>query len=459
VAIKSNSGLSRRVNIKNIIMQGSVWGSLCCVVLMDKLGKLAYNNPELLYYYKGLVGTPPLQMVDDVMAIQKCSTKSLKLNNAINTFIELEKLTLSKKKSHNIHLGKQDKECPNLKVHNEEMEQSNQEKYLGDLVDKSGKVRPNIEARKARGFGIVSNILAIVNEIPLGHWKVDAGLRLRQAMLVNGILFNSEAWHGVSKADLSVLEKVDESLLRGLLKGHSKLPLEALYLETASLPIRHIVSSRRIMYLHNILQKSSDEIVRKVYEAQKQDTSPGDFYQLVCEDKESIGLNMSDQEMQTMSKEKLRNIVRNKTRQAAFQYLKRIQEGHSKMNGLQYNTFEKAAYLSSPVFNSDSIKVLLALRTRTVEGIRNDFRGMYASIECPLQCGEDDKIQHILDCSVIKQHHKSENVSRNDIQYSDVFSCDTVIQKQVTELYQQLLEVRSRLTNSEPDTSGPVHCS
>ena len=80
-------------------------------------------------------------MVDDVMAIQKCSTKSLQLNNAINTFIEVEKLTLSKKYSNNIHLGMQDKECPNLKVHNEEMEQSNQEKYLGDLVDKSGKVR------------------------------------------------------------------------------------------------------------------------------------------------------------------------------------------------------------------------------------------------------------------------------------------------------------------------------
>ena len=117
------------------------------------------------------------------------------------------------------------------------------------------------------------------------------------------------------------------------------------------------------------------------------------------------------------------------------------------MDGLEYNTFEKAAYLSSPVFNSDSIKVLLALRTRTVEGIRNDFRGMYAIIECTLQFGEDDKIQHILDCSVIKQHHKSDNVSHNDIQYIDVFSCNTVIQKQVTELYQQLLEVKSRLTN------------
>ena len=69
VAVKSNEAISNRVSIKNIIMQGSVWGSLCCVVLMDKLGKLAYGNSDLLYYYKGVVGTPPLQMVDDIMAI------------------------------------------------------------------------------------------------------------------------------------------------------------------------------------------------------------------------------------------------------------------------------------------------------------------------------------------------------------------------------------------------------
>ena len=138
---------------------------------MDKLGKLAYSNPDLLYYYKGVVGTPPLQMVDDIMAIQKCSNKSLELNAAINTFIDLEKMTLSKKKSHNVHIGKQTKDCPSLKVYGEKMENSNQERYLGDVVDKSGKNRPNIEARKAKGFGILSNIMAIVNEVPLDIGK------------------------------------------------------------------------------------------------------------------------------------------------------------------------------------------------------------------------------------------------------------------------------------------------
>ena len=266
VAVKSAEGISRRVSIRNIIMQGSVWGSLCCVVLMEKLGRLVYNNPDLLYYYKKVVGIPPLQMVDDVLSLQKCSRKSLEINTVINTFMELEKLSLSMKKSNNIHIGKRKFNCPGLKVHGREMGQSNQEKYLGDMVNQSGKIKHNIEARKAKGFGIVANILAIINEVPLGHWKVDAGLKLRQAMLLNGILFNSEAWHNIKEDDLNILEKVDEALLRGILNSHSKIPIEALYLETATIPIRYIVAGRRLLYLHNILQKSDNEMIRKVYE-------------------------------------------------------------------------------------------------------------------------------------------------------------------------------------------------
>ena len=174
------------------------------------------------------------------------------------------------------------------------MQNSNQETYLGDLIDKSGKVRPNIEKRRSKGYGIAANILAIINEIPLAHWKIESGLRLRQAMLINAMLFNSEAWHGIEDKDISLLEKVDEALLRGILSAHPKIPLEALYLETKSLPIRYIISNRRINYLHAILQKDESEIVRRVYEAQKNDPIPGDFVLLVKSDCEKIELNMSE---------------------------------------------------------------------------------------------------------------------------------------------------------------------
>ena len=82
------------------------------------------------------------------------------------------------------------------------MQNSNQETYLGDLIDKSGKSRPNIEKRRSKGYGITANILAIINEIPLAHWKIESGLRLRQAMLINGMLFNSEAWQGIEDKDI-----------------------------------------------------------------------------------------------------------------------------------------------------------------------------------------------------------------------------------------------------------------
>ena len=88
-AVKSDDGISKRVNIQNIIMQGSVWGSLLCTTTMDKLGKLVYEDENLLYRYKGLVAVPSLCMVDDIMSIQKCSDSG-RINAVINAFIEMK---------------------------------------------------------------------------------------------------------------------------------------------------------------------------------------------------------------------------------------------------------------------------------------------------------------------------------------------------------------------------------
>ena len=37
---------------------------------MDKIGKFVYDNPELVYKYKGVVETPSLGMVDDVLCVE-----------------------------------------------------------------------------------------------------------------------------------------------------------------------------------------------------------------------------------------------------------------------------------------------------------------------------------------------------------------------------------------------------
>ena len=85
------------------------------------------------------------------------SRKSQRLNGVINTFIELEKLTLSEKKCHNVHVGNSKDECPVLKVHGKRMTTSKQETYLGDKIDQSGLLKPTITSR-----------------IVTAHWRIEA---------------------------------------------------------------------------------------------------------------------------------------------------------------------------------------------------------------------------------------------------------------------------------------------
>ena len=387
IAIKTATGITKRINVKNVIMQGTVWGSMLCTATMDKLGKLMYQNEKLLYKYKGKVGIPALGMVDDIISIQKCKSGASQTNGIINGFIESKKLTLSKDKCNKIHISKKpkkNKECADLKVHDEKMSDSQKEKYLGDIVDTSGKIRATIEDRQKRGYGIVAEILSILSEIPLGQHKMEIGLQLRQAMLVNGMLYNSEAWHSISEEEIRKLEAVDEYLLRSLVKGHSKTSFEFLYLEAGALPIRYIISSRRILYLQTILKRPEEELTREVYSAQKSKPLKGDFCKLVEQDLQMIGGDVSEEFIESCSKSVLKATIKNKIQLAALSYLKDKQKQHSKVRDIVYNKLETQPYMQSPIFTNEEVNTLNALRSRLVN-LKTNFKNKFRDdLLCPM---------------------------------------------------------------------------
>ena len=423
-------------------MQGSVWGSLCCVVLMDKLGKLVYSRPELLYYYKGVVEVPTLQMVDDILGIQKCSSQATQLNTVINTFMDLEKLTLSKNKCHRIHIGKACRNCPVLKVHDTVMHDSSSETYLGDRIHKSGTNKLNIDTRIAKGFGRVKTILAMLKESPLGWTRIKSGLILRQAMLINGIMFNSESWHGVTQEDVHHLQQVDESLLRGLVLGHASIAIPALYLELGALPLKYIWASRRIMYLQTILKRNKTELTKKMYLAQKSDPKKGDFYDLVKKDIEMVKLYLNEDEIESLTKKQLKQIVKTKVNEAAFIHLMELKSSKSKLENIQYTKYELSPYMRSPQFTQEQASVLLALRTRTVRGVRSDFGDMFVNKHCPLGCDHIDTLPNILSCSVLQDWLPDQ---RSSITFLDCYSKDVQRQKDATNLFMEMLEMRDIL--------------
>ena len=112
------------------------------------------------------------------------------------------------------------------------------EKYLGDLISNNGSNQKNILARKDKGTGIVSQIMTKLGGIIFGPYYFEVGLILRGSHLVNGILTNSEAWYGLTISEMEHLEQVDEQFLRSFLEAGKSCPREMLYLETGSIPLR-----------------------------------------------------------------------------------------------------------------------------------------------------------------------------------------------------------------------------
>ena len=282
IAVKTPSGVSERFTINNTVMQGTVWAGLKCTTTMDKLGKQAYEDPNLLYRYKNLVDIPPLQMVDDIIAASQCGNQTNLVNSAITTFAKLKKLKLSYKKCARLHISKNScNSCPDILIDNKQIKDSEKEKYLGDYLTKFANPLATMESRRQKGEGILANIRAMLEDVPLGNKRLEIGLTLREAWFINGTLYNSEVWCSYKTEDLKVLEVLDRKILREITGAHSKAPWEMLYLETATLPISSVIIARRLNYLQTILKRNNEEVIWKVYTAQKSAPTKGDWTNLV----------------------------------------------------------------------------------------------------------------------------------------------------------------------------------
>ena len=419
-----------------------VFGPLKCSVQMDKLAKECYRQGKSLYTYKNTVKIPVLGMVDDILAVSKCGPESIKANSTVNSFIESKQLKFGENKCHKLHIGEELRKCPDLKVHNDEMKAVEKDKYLGDILTENGNQKENIENRRSKGFGIVAEILSILNEVPFGKFRIQAGLKLRNAMFLNGIPTNSEVWHGVQESDITKLEEVDEHLLRGILKAPSKTPIETLYLETGSKPIRFIIKSRRLGYLHHILTREKNELISRVFYAQKRKSIKGDWVKYIEEDFSHLDIKLSDSEIMKMKKKKFKSYIKEKIEKVAYNYLNDLKEKHSKVKHIQYRKLEIQKYMHYSKFTLNDIKLLFKLRTRMTQ-VKRNFKSAYSSLTCNLCQKEEEDQVHLLSCPNIL----SECIELRDdteVEYEDLFS-DVKKQLKAVKLFDKVFKARDKL--------------
>ena len=354
IALKTTSGITDSFSIEEMIMQGTVWSGLMCTSTMDKLCKTIYKEKEMLFKYRGIVEVPPLEMVDDVVTVSLCGENSMNLNSAVNSFVEHKKLKLSETKCANIHVGNKETkdQCPNKKIGDNIMNESEREKYLGDYLTSKANSKYTLESRKSRGYAILGEISAMLRDVPMGNQRTKIGLELRKSWFQNCCLFNSETWNGISDSDLKDLEVIDHKILRAITGAQSKVPIEMLYIETAQISISHVISVRRLMYWQTIITRHRDELISQVYHAMKDKPLKDDWICLLYKDLEKIGLSINDEEdVSKLSKYDFKTFVKMKMRQLSLSELENMKKGIKKFI-VHKNTNEPQECLTSGLFSN-----------------------------------------------------------------------------------------------------------
>ena len=119
--------------------------------------------------------------------------------------------------------------------------------------------------------------------------------------------------------------------MRKILGAHSKTPVEAMYLELGCIPLKFIIKSRRLNFLHYILTRKENDLLRNFFEVQAKYPVKNDWVYTVKEDLRELKISLNFNEIHEKSKLSFSNLVKKQTLEAAFNFLTQLQNEHSKL--------------------------------------------------------------------------------------------------------------------------------
>ena len=149
------------------------------------------------------------------------------------------------------------------------------------------------------------------------------------------------------------------------------------------------------------MNRSDEELIKRVFLAQKTSPTQGDLIKLVEKDLLELGISFEEAITSQMSKDKIKILART----AAFKDLLQQKDNHKKVKHNMYDKWEIQPYLKSDIFTEKETHTLTALRSQCTRGIKTNFKKMFKCDKCPLKCDPGNQIidtpEHILTCSVL----------------------------------------------------------
>ena len=120
--------------------------------------------------------------------------------------------------------------------------------------------------------------------------------------------------------------------------AHSITPIELFYLGKSAKLLTYVMFRRR--YLHHIIQKYNNLLIKLAFKDQNENPTKGDFCELVKADMDIIGQIYDENILAGYSKSQFKVRIQKLLNEESFKYLKSLQLKHKKIKDIVYKEYK-----------------------------------------------------------------------------------------------------------------------
>ena len=271
VVVKTPVGETDTFTLKNIVRQGTVYGPQICIASMDKVNLV---GRDVATYYGPELPIKAGVFVDDVNGIGEAEVANSVIYNC-SILEERKKMTFSilNGKTEYMMIGARQGQIESItnKVKSGEILRVKEHKALGTWIDESGEYSINIEKKKEKLQYMIHTTKRESSPQNVGIYAITGRLNLAETVVITSILNNAEAFPAYSEIEIKELEKIQLSILVGILEIPKTSPYYPLLRETGWWTMRARLSYKKLMLYHNIVNSDERRVIKKIMETQQKE--------------------------------------------------------------------------------------------------------------------------------------------------------------------------------------------
>ncbi len=281
-------------------------------------------------------------------------------------------------------------------VKNGRIQRVKEHKTLGTWIDETGDYGINIRKKKEKLKFMITTTKNEASPKNVGVYALEARLMLAEIVVIKSILYNAEAFHEYQEDEMTELERIQHTVLVGILELPASTPYYALLMETGWWTIKGRLAYTKLMLYHNILTSDDRRVIKKIVEVQKELNRSTTWYSSIIRYINNYGIEL---DAENTLKSQWKKHVKQKIGEKTEREIRDKCDTMSKARTVKSDIYEMKEYLRTASFY-DSKKIL---KTRLhMSKLPGNYKGKGEGM-CTLCNVEKGNFEHYFNCRYTRQ--------------------------------------------------------